>query len=104
LRKNLGGVDPQYQLKLFVAGSSNRTTTAVANLQALCDEKFPGDYVLVVVDVLLNPEIAEHQKVLATPTLIKEFPLPSRRIIGDLSDKDKVFSAMGLNPDSKDTH
>ncbi len=85
-----------YQLKLFVAGETLRGQTAIANLKHLCDEAFPGCYDLTIVDVLRHPDIAEREKILATPTLVKETPLPVRRIIGDLSDKKKVLAALSL--------
>lgn len=90
--------DDRYVLKLFVAGTSARTTRAIANLTRLCEEEFPARYELLVVDVTDEPAIAEQEKVLATPTLIKQSPLPVRRIIGDLSDKEKVLAGMGLPP------
>jgi circadian clock protein KaiB len=86
----------QYLLKLFVAGRSARTEQAIANLRGLCEGEFPGNYELVIIDVLLQPAIAEAMKILATPTLIKEGPLPVRRIIGDFSDKEKVLAGIGL--------
>ena len=85
-----------YRLKLFVAGDTLRARTAIANLTRICDEAFPGSYELVIVDVLRQPDIAEQEKILATPTLVKETPLPLRRIIGDLSDKGKVLAALCL--------
>lgn len=88
--------DTQYLLKLFVTGSSKRTELAIANLRRICEEEFPGCYDLVVVDVLSHPALAEENKILAAPTLIKVRPLPVRRIIGDLSDKGKVLAGIGL--------
>jgi circadian clock protein KaiB len=85
-----------YQLKLFVAGDTLRGQTAIENLKRLCDEAFSGGYDLTIVDVLRHPEIAEREKILATPTLVKETPLPVRRIIGDFSDKEKVLAALSL--------
>ncbi|MDP1526810.1 MAG: circadian clock KaiB family protein [Rhodocyclaceae bacterium] len=87
-----------YLLKLFVAGDSSRTGLAVANLRHICEDEFPGCYELVIIDVLRHPGIAEENKILAAPTLIKERPLPVRRIIGDLSDKEKVLTGIGLLP------
>lgn len=85
-----------YRLKLFVAGHSPRSAAAVATLKRICAEELAGSYELVVVDIVEQPELAEAARILATPTLIKESPAPVRRIIGDLSDKDKVFSGLGL--------
>lgn len=85
-----------YRLKLFVAGDTLRARSAIANLKHICDEAFPGSYELAIFDVLRQPDVAEQEKILATPTLVKEFPLPLRRIIGDLSDKEKVLAALSL--------
>lgn len=78
-------------LKLFICGASPRAETAVANLRHICDNDLKGDYSLEVIDVLEQPDLAEEAKVLATPTLIKLRPLPLRRIIGDLSDREKLL-------------
>lgn len=85
----------RYLLKLFVAGNSTRTEQAIANLRRICEDEFPGRYELVIVDVAASPAIAEETKILAAPTLIKELPLPVRRIIGDFSDKEKVLAGIG---------
>ena len=90
------GAETQLLLKLFVAGTSNRTAQAIANLTRICDDEFSGDYQLDIVDVLQQPAIAEEKKILALPTLIKEYPLPVRRIIGDFSDKEKLLAGLGL--------
>jgi circadian clock protein KaiB len=79
---------PKYSFKLFVTGQNSRAERAIANLQKFCDEELGGDYQLIIVDVLERPHEAEAHRILATPTLIKETPLPVRRIIGDLSDID----------------
>jgi circadian clock protein KaiB len=81
----------KYVLKLYVAGSSSRTDRAVANLRRICEEELENRYELVIIDVLENPQLAEDDKILATPTLIKQLPPPLRRVIGDLSDKEKVL-------------
>jgi circadian clock protein KaiB len=85
-----------YMLKLFVAGSSNGAGRAIVNLKRLCEEDLFGRYQLVVIDVLRQPEIAEQEKVLATPTLIKSAPPPLSRIIGDLSNRQNLLAGMGL--------
>ena len=88
----------KYVLKLYVAGSSSRTERAVANLRRICEEELGNRYELVIIDVLENPQLAEDDKVLATPTLIKHLPPPLRRVIGDLSDKDKVLLGLEVRP------
>lgn len=85
-------------MKLYVTGSSPRAEQAVANLRRICEEDLHGDYELEVIDVLKHPELAESDRVLATPTLIKQLPPPLRRVIGDLSDKDKVLLGLEVRP------
>lgn len=97
-RKNLGGDLPQYLLKLYVTGSSSRGETAIANLRRICEQELDGQYELEIIDVLENPQLAEDEKILATPTLIKQLPPPLRRVIGDLSDKDKVLLGLEVRP------
>lgn len=78
-------------LKLYISGNSPRAQAAIANLRRICEEDLAGKYTLEIVDVLENPDAAEMDKILATPTLVKQLPPPLRRVIGDLSDKDKVL-------------
>ena len=84
---------------LYVMGQTQRSQTAIANLQRICEVELQNRYEMVVIDVLDQPQLAEDQKILATPTLIKELPLPMRRIIGDLSDTDKVLIGLDLLAD-----
>jgi circadian clock protein KaiB len=86
-----GGALSKYLLRLFVTGASSRTGTAIANLRRICEQELQGQYDLEIIDVLEFPELAEDEKILATPTLIKSLPLPLRRVIGDLSDTEKVL-------------
>jgi circadian clock protein KaiB len=86
-------------LKLYVTGKSARAAVAIANLQRICEEELDGRYELQIIDVLEHPELAEADKILATPTLIKRLPPPLRRVIGDLSDKHKVMLGLELRPD-----
>jgi circadian clock protein KaiB len=81
---------------LYVAGSTPRATTAIENLRRICEKDLKGRYDLQVIDVLKNPELAEQDKILATPTLIKQLPPPLRRVIGDLSDSEKVLLGLEL--------
>lgn len=83
--------------KLYIAGSTPRSQGAVANLRRLGDERLSGNYELVVVDVMKNPQVAEAERILATPTLVKESPLPLRRVIGDLSDEEMVWTGLALH-------
>ena len=88
----------RYLLRLFVTGKSLRTTTAVNNLRRICEQELAGAYELEIIDVLEYPDLAEDEKILATPTLIKSLPLPLRRVIGDLSDKEKVLFGLQVEP------
>jgi circadian clock protein KaiB len=88
----------KYVLKLYVNGSSPRASTAIQNLRRICEEELRGEYELVIIDVLDQPEAAENDRVLATPTLIKQLPPPLRRVIGDLSDREKVLLGLEVRP------
>jgi circadian clock protein KaiB len=85
----------KYLLKLYVTGKTPRAEAAIANLRRICEEELTDEYMLQIIDVLEDPQLAEDDKILATPTLIKRLPPPLRRVIGDLSDKEKVL--MGLD-------
>jgi circadian clock protein KaiB len=86
----------QILFKLYIAGPTSRSQQAIANLRRLGDERLGGAYQLVIVDVAENPGIAETERILATPTLVKESPLPLRRVTGDLSDQEKVLLVLAL--------
>ena len=83
------------------------TSTAISNLRRICEKELEGQYDLEIIDVLQYPDLAEDEKILATPTLIKSLPLPLRRVIGDLSDTDKVLLGLEVqsvrldDPDAK---
>lgn len=83
-------------LRLYVAGKTDRAARAIADLQHICERELSGRYRVEVIDVLEDPSAGERQKVMATPTVIKELPLPVRRIIGDLSQTDEVLVGLDL--------
>ena len=85
-----------FLIRLYVVGSSERAQKAVTDLRAILDSDFKGQYNLEVVDVLKNPELAEEDKILATPTVAKLLPEPVRKVIGDLSAKDKILLGLDL--------
>jgi circadian clock protein KaiB len=85
----------KFLLKLYVTGDTPRAERAIANLRQICERELPDQYELVIVDVLENPQMAEREKIMVTPTLIRELPPPRRRIIGDLTDTARVL--LGLN-------
>jgi circadian clock protein KaiB len=93
----------KYILKLYVTGNTPRTERAIANLRRICDEDLGGRYVMVVVDVLARPQLAEDEKILATPTLVKQLPPPLRRVIGDLTDPEKVLLGLDILPPQPET-
>ena len=86
------------KLTLYVTGHTQRSDRAIANLRRICEEELKGRYELEIIDVLEQPQLAEEQKILATPTLIKDLPPPLKRLIGDLSDKERVLLGLDINP------
>ena len=85
-----------YNLKLYVAGNTPNSMRALNSLREILESEFKGVYALKVIDVLKSPQLAEEDKILATPTLSKILPPPVRRIIGDLSDREKVLIGLDL--------
>jgi circadian clock protein KaiB len=94
------GLLSKYLLTLYVTGTSPRTRIAIDNLNRICKTELDGQYELEIVDVLEHPQRAEDEKILATPTLIKQLPPPLRRVIGDLSDKEKVLLGLEVRSNS----
>jgi circadian clock protein KaiB len=91
--------DPgRYKLRLFITGTTPRSTRAIENMRRICEENLQGRYDLEVVDVYQNPEATKELQIVATPTLVKILPEPLRRIIGDLSDVERVFAGLDLVP------
>jgi len=89
---------PHYQLRLFITGSTPRSTRAIENLRKICEENLDGRYELEVIDVYERPETTRDLQIVATPTLVKVLPEPLRRIIGDLSDELKVLAGLDIAP------
>lgn len=86
----------QFVLKLYIAGRTPRTEQAITGIREICERDLGGRYELVVIDVLERPQLAENERILATPTLVRELPPPLRRVVGDLSDKDRVLVGLDL--------
>lgn len=84
------------RLKLFITGNTPRGEQAIRNLRSLCESDPGCQYEVVIIDVLERPQLAEDEKVLATPTLIKNLPPPMLRIVGDLSDTEKVLVGLEI--------
>jgi circadian clock protein KaiB len=85
-----------YVLRLYVTGMTPRAGRAIENVNAICHEYLEGRYVLEVIDIYQQPVLARDQQIVAAPTLIKERPLPARRIIGDMSNSDRVLAGLDL--------
>ena len=90
-----------YHLRLYVAGQTAKSVAALANLKRVCEQHLPGRYDIEVVDLLKNPQLAAGDQILAVPTLVRRLPAPLKRIIGDLSNTEKVL--VGLDIRSKST-
>ncbi len=87
-----------YVLRLYVAGMTPRSTRAVETVRTICEEHLQGRYDLEVIDVYQQPTLARGEQIIAVPTLIKKLPLPLRRIIGDMSDQQRVLLGLDLRP------
>jgi circadian clock protein KaiB len=98
------GQAEHYVLRLFVTGSTARSARAIQNIRALCEEKLHGRYDLEVIDIYQHPERLKPEQIIVTPTLVKKLPLPFRRIIGDLSDKERVLAGLDIVPRAEEGH
>jgi circadian clock protein KaiB len=87
--------DEFWELRLYVAGQTPKSILALANLKKMCEEHMAGKYRIEVIDLVKNPQLARSDQILAIPTLVRRLPEPMRRIIGDLSNKERVL--VGLN-------
>ncbi len=94
--KNIG--ENKWRLRLYVAGQSPKSLTAFANLKKLCEEHLKGQYSIEVIDLMVNPQLAKGDQILALPTLIRKIPEPMKRIIGDLSNSEKVLVGLDIKP------
>ncbi len=86
----------KYVLRLFITGASPNSSRAITNLKNICEANIPGDYSLEIIDVYQSRDIAEAEGLIALPMLVKKYPLPERRMIGDMSNTKKVLSGLGL--------
>lgn len=87
---------PKFLFKLYITGRTPRSEMAMFNLRRICEDILKMEYDLIIIDVLEKPQLAEEDRIMATPTLIKELPSPKRRITGDLSDTDKVLAGLDI--------
>lgn len=88
----------EWILRLYVAGQNPKSLSAFANLKNICEEHLANRYVIEVVDLLKQPQLAQDDQIVALPTLIRRLPEPIKRIIGDLSDLERVMVGMDLKP------
>ena len=90
--------EEKYVLRLYVAGTERKSSKAITNLRRFCEEHLSGRYELEVIDIQEQPALAKGENIVAVPTLIKKLPEPLRKLIGDMSDKEKVLLGMELRP------
>jgi circadian clock protein KaiB len=87
-----------WELRLYVAGKTTKSVDALNNLKRYCEEHLKDEYRIEVIDLLVNPQLAEGDQILAIPTLVRKFPEPMRKIIGDLSNEEKVLVGLNIRP------
>jgi circadian clock protein KaiB len=95
INKN-GSREEQFVFRLYVTGASPNSLRAIENTRNICDEFLPENYDLEIIDVYQQPALARRENIIALPLLVKKFPLPEKRFIGDMSDSDKVLQKIGL--------
>jgi circadian clock protein KaiB len=88
----------RWELRLYVAGQTTKSLAAFANLKRVCEEHVPGQYNIEVIDLLQNPQLAKGDEIIAIPTLVRKLPEPIRKIIGDLSNTERVLVGLQLRP------
>jgi len=93
---------PEYQLRLYVAGRTPKTVAALQNLNKICETHLAGRYSIEVIDLLVNPKLAAGDQILAVPTLVRQLPEPIKKIIGDLSNEERVLVGLDLQPFEKE--
>ncbi|MFL5809396.1 MAG: circadian clock KaiB family protein [Flavisolibacter sp.] len=88
----------KYELRLYIAGNTQKSVAALANLKKYCGEHLKDEYIIEVIDLLQQPQLAEGDQILAVPTLVRKVPQPIRKIIGDLSNEEKVLVGLNIRP------
>ncbi len=88
----------EWELKLYVAGQTSKSLLAFGNLKRICDEHLSGKYHITIIDLIKHPQLAAGDQILALPTLVRSLPAPIRKIIGDLSDAERVLVGLDLRP------
>jgi circadian clock protein KaiB len=92
------GAKETWELRLYVAGHTPKSMTAFANLKMICEEHLAGKYAIEVIDLMINPKLAKGDQIIAIPTLVRKLPVPIRKIIGDLSNTERVLVGLDLRP------
>jgi circadian clock protein KaiB len=98
IRERKVSKQPTWELRLYVAGQTAKSLQAFANLKRICEEHLGGKYRIEVVDLVKNPELAKGDQIFALPTLVRKLPEPVRKIIGDLSNTERVLVGLDLRP------
>jgi circadian clock protein KaiB len=88
----------KWELRLYIAGNTPKSVTALSNLRKYCEEHLKNQYQIEVIDLLVNPQLAAGDQILAIPTLVRKVPVPIRKIIGDLSNEEKVLVGLNIRP------
>jgi circadian clock protein KaiB len=96
--KALIGGKEKYCLRLYVTGATPKSQRAIDNIKAICEEHLKGQYELEVIDIYQQPSLAKGDQIIAAPTLIKKLPAPLRKLVGDLSNKERVLLGLDLRP------
>jgi circadian clock protein KaiB len=91
----------KYVLRLYITGSTPRSQEAIRNIRKICEEELKDRFDLEVIDVYQQPELAKKEQILAAPTLIRKLPLPLRKLVGDMSNKEKVIVGLEIMPEKK---
>lgn len=90
--------EPKWELRLYIAGQTPKSVLALKNITKYCKEHMDGQYTIEVIDLLANPQLAEGDQIFAIPTLVRKVPEPIRKIIGDLSNEEKVLVGLNIRP------
>jgi len=93
------GTNVKYVLRLYITGFTPRSKEAMRNIKKICEEELKGRYELEVIDIYQQPELAKTEQILAAPTLIRKLPLPLRKLVGDMSNKEKVIIGLEIMPE-----
>ena len=96
MNKNDSSEEEMWRLKLYVAGQTEKSITALSNLKKICETHLKGRYSIEIIDLLKNPGLARDDQILAIPTLVRKLPEPIKKIIGDLKDSEKVLKGLDI--------